>query len=242
MLIKRNLVFLILVATSLISYRTHSAELKLISIDVMPWAHYDEKTNSFVGIFPDLVRELSHRTGHDIKIKLTPYARVNRELETGRQDCTMLVREDRRSEITILGELVFDLPMGVIPVKRISLDTYDDLYGLKISVLRDLSITEEFTNDTKLLKQLDINYEMGLRKMLHGRLDAIAGAIPTIQSLARENGMNNLLGKPLELSLRPIYLQCSKNSKNLSYVEELNSAIRNIKESSVLTDIVNKYY
>jgi len=224
------------------SVNSYSVELKLISIDVMPWAHYDEKTNSFVGIFPDLVRELSNRTGHDIKIKLTPYARVNRELETGRQDCTMLVREARRSEITMLGELVFDLPMGVIPTKSVKLNTYDDLYGLKISVLRDLSITDKFTSDNKLLKELDINYEMGLRKMLHGRLDAIAGAIPTIQSLAKENGMNGLLGKPLELSLRPIYLQCSNNSKNLSYVEELNSAIRDVKESAVLTEIVNKYY
>ena len=75
--------------------------------------------------------------------------------------------------------------------------------------------------------------------MSHGRLDAIAGAIPTIQYLAKVNGMKELLGEPLELSVEPIYLQCVKGSRAIEHLEALNVAIRSVKHEMVLEKILN---
>lgn len=217
-------------------------ELKFISMDIVPWAYFDKKENKYAGIFPDLVHEFERRTGHDIKITLSPYARINRELETGRQDCTMLITQKDRNEVITLGELVVNLPIGVIADKNIQLNGYEDLYGMKISLLRGASISERFNKDKRLSKSFDTDYLISLRKIAYGRLDAVAGAIPTIQTLAKENGMGSLLGNPLQLKLEPIYLQCSKKSKNLELIKDINMAMKDIRESHVLNDIILKYW
>lgn len=218
-----------------------SAEsFNFITMEVAPWAYRDLKNGSYSGIFPDLVREIERRTGYKIAITLTPYARIDRELDSLRQDCTMLVRSDYRDKITQLGELIFNHPMGVIPQRGLRLESYEDLTGVRISVLRALSMTEQFNNDHSLKKEMDTSYEIGLRKMNHGRLDAIAGAIPTIQYLAKANGMTDLLGKPLELSVEPIYLQCSKESKAINHLPYLNETIQRIKADNTLERVLEE--
>jgi polar amino acid transport system substrate-binding protein len=243
MLILRIVCLFVLVGVSFFSsLRAFSNDLKLISIDVVPWAYFDQDAKSYSGIFPDIIREIEKQTGYKIGITLTPYARINRELESGRQDCTMLIFEKERAEVTDLGELIFNMPMGVIAKKGIELRNYEDLYGLTISVLRSLDITDKFTNDKKIKKEFDTSYKNGLRKMLHGRLDAIAGAIPTITDLANLQGMSELLGERLLLSLNPVYLQCSKKSKNQNYIKKINSTLRLIRTSGGLDAIVRKYW
>ena len=59
-------------------------------MEVAPWAYRDVSGIGYSGIFPDLVREMERRTGYEIVITLTPYARIDRELESHRQDCTMI--------------------------------------------------------------------------------------------------------------------------------------------------------
>ena len=219
-----------------------SAELKLISMDAVPWAYFDETRGEYAGVFPDIVRELEKLSGHKIKITLTPYARINRELESGRQDCTILIKEKEREKISNVGELAFHIPMGVIAINGLQLENYNDLYDLNISVLRSLNITDKFTEDDKLKKEFDTGYEMGLRKVLHGRLNAIAGTIPTIEYLAKEKGMAEILGEPIVLSLKPIFLQCSKKSTNSVFIKDINLALKKIRENETLNDIVNKYW
>lgn len=216
--------------------------LRLISIGVAPWAHFNEDSKEYVGVFPDLVRELEKRIGEKIDITLTPYARINRELETGRQDCAILITEKDRGEITDLGALVFNMPLGVIPNQESTLTDYNDLYGLTISVLRSLDISPKFNNDDKLKKEFDTSYDAGLRKMSYGRLDAIAGAIPTIEYLAKSKGLDNVLGKPLLISLVPIYIQCSKKTSRTQEVQQLNAAMDSMRDESVVDDIVSMYW
>lgn len=227
------------VSLSFVCVPIKAEKLNFITIEVAPWAYRDREKGAYAGIFPELINEIEARTDYDISITLTPYARIDRELESRRQDCTMLVRSSFRDKFTELGELIFDHSMGVIPRKGISLESYNDLQGVSISVLRALSITSQFNNDSRLNKQMDTSYEMGLRKMSHGRLDAIAGAIPTIQYLAKVNGMSELLGEPLELSVEPIYLQCARGSKTIEHLKKLNMAIRSVKSEMILEKILN---
>jgi len=224
----------------LVSTPAISLDLNFITLEVAPWAYHDKVSNKLKGIFPDLVREIDSRTLHTINMTLTPYVRIDRELESGRQDCTMLIRGVERDKFVILGELILDHPMGVIPRKDISLVKYEDLTKVTVSVLRDLNITDKFDLDKKIKKQYDTDYEMGLRKMNHKRLDAIAGAIPTIQYLAKTNGMENMLGEPLELSSEPVFFQCSRNSQKNHVINEFNSIIRQIKSDGVLDEILKK--
>lgn len=237
----KNYIIFLLVFICFFSFEARSAELKFITLEVAPWAYRDEKSDGFIGIFPELIHGIEAITGHEIKITLTPYIRINRELEAARQDCTMLIRDKEREENSIKGELIFNHPMGVVARKSLILEQYEDLYEIKISLLRGSAISERFDSDDNLKKDFDTDYEISLQKINHGRLDAIAGAIPTIQYLAKKNGFSNLLGEPLKLNSEPIYLQCSKKSKKLQYIDSINRAIRDIKKDGVLDAIIDKY-
>jgi polar amino acid transport system substrate-binding protein len=227
-----------------ISCNTHSLDrdLRFITLDVAPWAYYDQQTERYAGVFPDLIQEIERRTHYTIEISLVPYSfdRINRELELGRQDCTMVIVDKKRRDITIVGESVFDLPMGVMAKKEIALNDYEDLSGITISVLKELTEDEKFMDDDRLIKEFDLSYESGLRKIQYGRVDAIAGALPTINYLAIESGVKSLLGKPLVLSVDPIFLQCSKKTNPESYMGDVNKAIKTIKDDFTLRNIMEK--
>jgi polar amino acid transport system substrate-binding protein len=235
----RKIIFLTLFTFSAC---VNSVELKFITLEVAPWAYYDYEENSYAGIFSDVVTEIERRTGFTIKIVLSSFgfSRINRELGAGRQDCTMVILQEERKDMVVLGETLFDHSMGVIAKKGVRLNQYEDLYDLTISVHEVLSVEGQFMDDKRLNKEFDVDYSAGLRKIQHGRLDAIAGAISTIEYLARKNGMAGVLGKPLVLNQEPIYLQCSTKSKKLQYIDGVNKAIRSIKKDGTLEKIINR--
>jgi polar amino acid transport system substrate-binding protein len=216
----------------------NAAELKFITLEVPPWAYYDNVLNKFVGIFPSLVEEIEKRSGHQIKITLAPYARINRELESARQDCTMLIRDDYRDRETKKGELILNHPMGVIAREGLSLNRYEDLKEMRISLLRGSTVSDKFDKDSSLKKDFSTNYNISLLKLKHGRLDAIAGAIPTIQYIAKGKGLGYILGATLELKSEPVFFQCSNHSKNIQYFEDINSVIKSMRLDSTLTRII----
>jgi polar amino acid transport system substrate-binding protein len=220
----------------------NAVELKFITLEVAPWAYYDDSSDGYIGIFSDVVAEMEKRTGFTIKITLSSFgfSRINRELEMARQDCTLVILQKKREDIIVLGEVLFNHSMGVIANKNFRLDKYEDLYKLTISVHEVLSLEGQFMDDKKLNMEFDVDYSTGLRKIQHGRLDAVAGAISTIQYLAKMEGMDYLLGKPLVLKQEPIHLQCSKKSKNLKHLDKLNQAIKSIKSDGTLAKIIKR--
>lgn len=219
----------------------YAEDLRFITVDVAPWAYFNQEENKIMGVFPDVIREIERRTGHNILMTLAPltFDRINRELHSGRQDCAMIISGEERKAITVLGEKVFDLPMGVVAKDSVSLKKYEDLYGLTISVGKVLVEDGKFMGDKDLVIELDVSYEAGLRKVAHERVDAVAGAMPTIMHLADKMNMKALLGKPLIINSDPIFLQCSRKSENLRYMDEINKTIHSMRADFTLKKIAN---
>lgn len=215
-------------------------ELEFITIDVAPWAFYDEQTQEFEGAFVEVVRELRQRTGYHISISLTPFARVDREMESGGHDCTILV--PRSEEVVIGGELVSYHDVGIVPHKSITLAEYDDLHSLNISLLRGSAIDERFDTDSELKKEYDTDYLIALRKLARLRVDAIAGAIPTILYLAEKNSLNQHLGQPLKLTEIPLVFQCSRKSLHLDAMPAINRALEAMRTDGTIDKIKTQYY
>lgn len=240
---RRSLVYSLALALMLIAPAPLSwaqTELRFITIDVAPWAFYDEQSREFEGAFIEVVRELRQRTGYDISVSLTPFARVDREMESGGHDCTILVP---RSEKTVVrGELVSYHDVGIVPHKTISLAEYDDLHSLDISLLRGSAITERFDTDSELKKQYDTDYLIALRKLARQRIDAIAGALPTILYLAEKNNLDQHLGQTLKLTEIPLVFQCSRLSPNLEAMPVINRAIETMRDDGTIDKIKADYY
>lgn len=220
-----------------------AGDLRFITIDVAPWASLDPSTQKPVGVFPAVVAEFQRRTGHNIAITLHPFARIDRELETGAQDCTIIVWNDSRAGIVRKGELLAHHPVGIIAAKGVALDGFDSLTRLNgISVLRGLAMGGGFDEDARLRKEYDTDYQTGLRKLAHGRVEAVAGAMPTIRYLAAQMGLDHHLGPQLLLSQMDLVLQCSLKSPHLNTMDHFNRAIRDMRNDGTLDAIFRNNY
>ena len=217
-------------------------DINFITLGAAPWASENENTGDIEGVFPLLMDELESRLGHEITIALTPFARIHRELASGRQDCTILVSTPELAAITEQGAFISHHAIGVIARRGIILNEYEDIIPLTISVLRGTKVSPKFDNDKRLKKEFDTNYVIGLRKLSHKRLDAIFGAIPTIRYLAEQEGLSDQLGGHFVLEDVPLLLQCSKKSSKLHLMRELNQTILDMHTDGTITAIKEKYY
>ena len=223
----------------LFSHQAHSENINLITLDVQPWASYDKSDKRFVGVFPDFIREIEKRTNYNIDISLSTFAfeRVNRELDMGRQDCKVFLLDDKRESISVVGDSIFNLPMGVVPKKEMKLIGRESLKGIRISTLEPLAKNGKFMDDDSLDKVFDPSYSVGLKKLAHGRVDAIAGAISTITFLAKDIGIEDKLGEPLLLGYEKIFFQCSKASKKINDIKNIYKVIEEMRAEGVLMKI-----
>ncbi|MGD8175353.1 substrate-binding periplasmic protein [Marinimicrobium sp. ARAG 43.8] len=223
---------------------THQAapapDLKFITIDVAPWAHYNPETGDQQGAFVAIIDAIAALTGFNIETSLTPFARVDRELESGDHDCTILVPRDE--EVVVHGELVAQHDVGVLSHKDHPITHYDQLHGETISLLRGSAITPRFDNDTGIQKVYDTDYLIALRKLDRHRVAGIAGAVPTLRYLAVENGLDDMLAKPLKLTDIPLMLQCSRQSPHLDLMPRLNEAIITLRRNGRLQEITDLYH
>lgn len=236
--------FVLLACFSLLPGSVSGREIKFITIETSPWASIEPNSGKAVGAFPDMLDELQRRTGHTMKISLQPFARIENELESGVQDCTIIIWNEPRARVVEKGEAVYFHEMGIIARRGIPLRSYEDLRPLSVSVLRGLSFDARFDGDGLIRKEFDASYLIGLRKLSHGRVDAVAGAILTLQQLAKEEGLEEYLGDYLLMGRIDLVLQCSKKSPNLDVMPEFNKAIRNMRADGTLQAIFrkNKYY
>jgi len=215
-------------------------ELKFITIDVAPWAYRASDSEETLGAFVDIVQALERETGYSIRKTLTPFARVDRELETGDHDCTILV--PRSEQIVKHGSIITDHDIGIVSRADNPIGEYADLEGQRISLLRGSSISERFDADDAFEREYDTDYLIALRKLSRERVNAIAGAIPTILHLAEENGLSGILAPTLKLADIPLMFQCSRNSPHLELMPALSAAIETLRASGELDAIVEKYH
>lgn len=214
--------------------------LKFITIDVPPWAAVDPDTGEQEGAFIALVEALEELTGYTIKTTLTPFARVDRELESGDHDCTILVPRD--TDIVIHGEVIANHDVGILSNKSAPITRYEELHGKTISLLRGSAISPRFDADEDINKVYDTDYQIALRKLDRQRVAGIAGAIPTLRYLAAENGLTDILAPPLKLTDIPLVFQCSRQSEYVEIMPEFNAAIRALRESGRLDEITDLYH
>jgi polar amino acid transport system substrate-binding protein len=109
-------------------------------------------------------------------------------------------------------------------------------------VLRGASIHPRFDSDQELIKQFDTDYAIALRKLERGRIDIVAGAIPTMRFIAKQEGVSDHLGDILQLGEVPLIFQCSRKSTQLDKMPAIDEAIRTIKADGTLEAIRQRHY
>ena len=88
----------------------------------------------------------------------------------------------------MLVPIGIDIPAGLIIKKPASAEAYNDLYQLNIAVPLGILFDERFDNDSKLNKVHPPEYDNAIEMLRVNRVNAVAGAIPILQFLARQSG------------------------------------------------------
>jgi polar amino acid transport system substrate-binding protein len=185
--------------------------------------------------------ELERRLGQRIEMAFVPVARLLQELETGKQDCTFIYDSAQTAAFLVKGEPFTAMPYGVVPRQGLALTSYEDLRPLSIAVPRGHQITPRFEQDAQLAKNVVTDYQAGLQMLVRGRVDAVAGAIPTLLHLAATGGMGERIGAPLVLATLTLYLKCSTRSPRIDAIGELNEGIRKLRADGTLERILQQY-
>jgi polar amino acid transport system substrate-binding protein len=213
----------------------------MITIGVPPWASLGED-GVRRGVFPDIIEQFRKRTGHRIQESYLPFARLERELSTGTQDCGIFIWNESRASIVKRGETAYDFTIGVVLRDGVKATDLAGLRPLRLGVLRGLSIAPAFDGDQGLTRETVTDYEEGLRRMARGRLDGVAGMVPTIRHSAATLGLSDHLGGDVVLNSVPLVLQCSLNSTNLDVMEQLNQTLRDMRTDGTLAGIFASNY
>ena len=129
---------------------------------------------------------------------------------------------------------------------RLKFDSFDDLKGRRIGVVRGYRYTPEFWN---FLKQ-EKNYEEvaleehNFRKLEHGRIDYVASEYGVGNAILKKVGLK---GKIIGLEKNPIridpfYILFNKNSVSPEYVKKFSDELRIFKSTARFDALRKKYF
>lgn len=235
---RRGLIRALLVIGCVAAPMAQGAELTASVPDLPPWG--DASSITHPGIHVELLREIAARTGHTIEIRIEPYARVIACLRTGRADLTLTAWSDARADYAEQGATALELGFGVIGRAGRPLESYDQLYGLRIATVRGLLLEHAFDKDPKLDRVLVADYRAGLRLLRAGRVDAVVGSFLSLDRLALDSG-DVLDGPRLLLRSLPITLQYSRHSLHLGHAQEIDAALMAMTAEGAVQRIVHRY-
>ncbi len=184
----------------------------------------------YSGIYVDLIKEVSKRTGLELEFVYVPFARAVAMMKSGKADMllgTVWTAENARFmqfiEASFPAEFItFLLTEGTEDIRY-----YEDLHGLEIGVLRSARHFELFDTDADLRKFEFTSYDEGARMLEHGRIDAMI--IPDLQAFyVLQRPKANLKKSSFKALGTPNYITISKNSslmKRKKLVEDVFSEL-----------------
>jgi ABC-type amino acid transport substrate-binding protein len=187
--------------------------LKASIFDIAPWGYRDSK-NNIIGIERDILTAISDDIGEHIKIKLVPYKRMMRNLETGDSDFSIFFRSSASEKV---GEPLVkwgSLDIIVIALKGHNILNYEDLKNHRIAVRLGGHFGKKFDEDENLKKITCSNYATGIEQLKARNVTAIVGTAATLYYEFKKQGISvESLNSPYYLTKKEDWLHFSKKSK-----------------------------
>ncbi len=216
------------------------------------WPPYENISNiDFPGYSTEIIRHVLDIMGVQADIKAYPWARGVEMVFRGQTDglYSATFTEERArychfpDEPLLLSKYVFFIRST--DKDRFRFDSYDDLTGKQIGVVRGYAYSEEFWNFVKKNK----NYqevptdEQNFKKLLSGRIDYLVADYGNGMALVREM---ELAGKVIPLLARPVredglYLIFSKRTTASEFVKRFSDTLREFRKTPTCKAINEKY-
>ncbi|WP_108650859.1 substrate-binding periplasmic protein [Dongshaea marina] len=240
---------LIFIAIMIASTPVIGKSLELVSLEYPPYI-FQEK-GKVKGIAVDLVLEALKRSGHSATIKIHPWVRSLKQVESGSADAifTIYKNPDREKFADFSNEVLIPQTVSFFSKKDSNFKYNGNLESVskyKIGVVRGVSYGKIFDDAVKSgqLKSIDEsnNANANFKKLLKGRFDLLVSNKYGALFISKKTNSSNLIKEispPLQTV--PSYIAFSKK-RGLSHIrDEFDSALRSMKSDGKYKEIIDSY-
>lgn len=224
----------------LFTFEAHSTDLQIRTISAAPYGIYEK--GEFSGIYYELSNMLAKESGYTSDNFVYPYARIIKELKTGKADISILFKYKELEEHVIYIKSLPAIKNVVIGLNNKTFSKINDLKGSKIAYLRGAKFNNQIDNDASIEKFKTPDFNQGMKMLKAGRVDAVIGPIDALLTAAHKNGLSESdFNLPLIVSERTPWVQISKKSVSKVDIDKLKSNIELILKRDDLKSLRIKY-
>lgn len=209
----------------------------------------DEDTE-MSGIDVEIVQEIARRMNLQVEYIKCTWARCLELMKTGEADLlsSAYKKPDREEYMLYLGQPFLDqLPISFYYLKErnYTITKYEDIYQFNaIGVLNEASYFERFDQDVNIKKFKVTSQDQLFPMLLAGRLDIIAGYVPTENyRIAVEGYRDQIERSEYEYQEQAlVFMSISKKSPLAARFNEIDQINQKLLNESFIKSIINRYY
>lgn len=204
--------------------------------EVAPWAQVNDEGEAN-GLLVDLVERLEEVSGLTLSYQIRPYPRVQRELERGEADFTLMFGfPEMENELQPSGRVISLRTLVLGTRDTPDIDSLQDLNGKKVGYIRGAYYSERHLSH-ELLEQVPVrDFSHGMELLEHGRIAAMVCDEVAVLS-QYEPGKAPPLRILMELDRAEGHLLFSRNSHKREALKKLSKALESLKTQGELDRI-----
>lgn len=215
-------------------------------IQLEPWtisttdAQGQEK---LIGALPELLDEFEKRSGYTVTRRITPYARVEADLEGGLIDFSVMAWGQARARYANRGTDFGPLDFGVIFARSTTAKTYEDLYRLPLCTPLGLKVDPRYDIDQAMQKDLSVDYTTCVKKVVagHGSV-GVAGSMGTIDAIIDSLNVRKSFGDRLLLRVTTLSVSWSQRAPNNPEEAKVNAIFKSMVDDGTYERITRKWF
>ena len=198
------------------------------------------------GLYAELLRAVFQRAGVDVDIRGMPWKRALRMGEGGRAGVGGIYQTAPRLEIFDYSQPIFEEKLIVYARTGSALrfTRLEDLYGMRVGVIRGWSYTEAFDAAAKAGRMQmteSSSDEANFRMLASGRLDAvIAIELAGQRILKRLDLLDKVRALEPALSINPTYLVFAKKAQQQQLLQRFDQSLAQMREDGSLDALVQQ--
>lgn len=234
------------------SEKTDSEEKKdlpqiKIGVDILKPFFYVDENGEYTGIDAEIAKEACKRAGYEPEFTDIEWSDRDEYLENGTVDCLWSAfSEDGREEEYLWTESYLEDDLRVIVDSKCPSKTLEEYQGPGGIAVRSGSKVEEILLEDSNSEDSKINYiyscgtfEMAKTAYIKGYADALACNQIVLQQIIDENPD---MYRYLEGTIMTVHLGVAFEQKeNNTYWENINAAIKEMKQDGTISEIAQKY-
>ena len=197
----------------------------------------------FEGVLYDVMNQIiEHSNIGDTNI-VVPSKRIFLTMSTKKKSCALLANTPDISDSFVLIEPIgYPLLTGILPRAGIKLPNYASLQNRIIAIPLGIYFDERLDKDETLSILRPLKYTNAIKMLKLKRVDAVAGAIPSLLYIAKEEGMSaNEFDEPLVFKSFEVMLVCTDDLTQ-DILVRLKQSVIYLRDSGIIQKIIDGYF